>query len=397
MRSSALLRHSGQRPIPAQRDRRATPAGHVGLPAALAVHVAVRLLTLAVLYAAAHATGSSASHALTRWDAAWYRRIAEHGYGHVRLSPDGRELWDYAFFPLYPACERVVSAITGLPVAQAGLVVTALSSLVAAAGIFRVGEALHDARTGLVLVCLWSSLPVSVVQSMAYTEAMFTACVAWSLHALLVHRYGTAGLLAALAGLTRPLGAAIICAVLVVALVRLRSQWRSPRRARGSIRGPLLGALVAPSGLVAYAAYVGWSQHHPLGYFRIAGKWGNGVDGGRQFLTWTAGLVTGPRLVLGATVVAGLVLLGAAVWATRPARYPLPVFVYTSTAVLICLSTAGYFGSKPRYLLPVFTLLLWPARATGRLTTPRLVVVLAVLALSSAVYGAGWLLGPGPP
>ena len=68
-----------------------------------------------------------------------------------------------------------------------------VSSFAAAAGIFRVGAMLHDARTGVVAVVLWSALPVSVVQSMAYTESLFTALAAWALHAVLARRYVAAG------------------------------------------------------------------------------------------------------------------------------------------------------------------------------------------------------------
>src|SRR4029450_6584573 len=109
-------------------------------------------------------------------------------------------------FPLYPLAERTVSALTGLPAVQSGLAISAVSSVVAAAGIYRVGTQLHAAKTGAILVCLWSSLPVSIVQSMAYTESMFTALVAWSLYGLLTERYVVAGAFAALGGCTKPMG-----------------------------------------------------------------------------------------------------------------------------------------------------------------------------------------------
>ena len=138
-------------------------------------------------------SSASAYHALTRWDAKWYARIAEDGYGHVGIAPDGRRLSDYAFFPLFPALERVVAGVTGLAAVDAGLVISAVSSVVAAAGIYRVGARLHDARTGMVLVCLWSSVPVAGVTSMAYTEALFTALAAWCLVAVLADRLVVAG------------------------------------------------------------------------------------------------------------------------------------------------------------------------------------------------------------
>lgn len=370
-----------------------------GLRWALSAHVAIRAFVLAVLYVAGRFNESSAYHSLTRWDAAWYRRIAEHGYGHVQVASDGRRLSDYAFFPLYPMTERALSALTGLPVLQAGLVISAVSSLVAAAGIYRVGSRLHDVRTGIVLTCIWSALPVSVVQSMAYTESLFTAFVAWSLYALLVHRYAVAGLLAAMAGLTRPMGAALVVAVVSAALLRIvqvRRATRAGDRVDGS-RGAALGALLAPIGLVSYLAFVRSSEHRTSGYLEVADRWGNRVDGGRAFFHWIVQMLGGSQFSMGIAVLVGLALLGAAVGYTASRRYPWPVFVFTLSAVLISLSTSNYFGSKPRYLLPVFTLLLWPSQRLATQPISRLLLVLCFLAVSSAIYGAFWLYGSGPP
>jgi hypothetical protein len=369
-----------------------------GLRVALAAHVAIRAFGLTVLYVAGLVNGGSAYHALTRWDAAWYRRIAEHGYGHVHVASDGRRLSDYAFFPLYPMAERGLSAVTGLPVVQAGLVISAVASLVAAAGIYRVGSHLHDARTGIILVCLWSSVPVAIVQSMAYTESLFTALVAWSLYAVLVHRYVLAGALAALAGLTRAMSVALVAAVVSAALLRTGDRSHTyTGDPKDTGRSRLLGALLAPVGLVAYLAYVALSKHRMLGYLDVASDWGNGIDGGHAFFAWLLQLLSDRRFLLGIALLLGLALLGAAVGHTASRGYPLAVFVFTLTAVLISLATSNYFGSRPRYLLPVFTLLLWPSEGLAKLANHRVCLVLACLAVASGIYGAVWLYGPGPP
>jgi len=360
---------------------------------AVAAHVAERVLGLLLLVVGAHLSSASAYHALTRWDATWYARIAENGYGHVGTAPDGRRLADYAFFPLYPALERVVAAVTGLAVVDAGLVISAVSSVAAAAGIYQVGARLHDARTGVVLVCLWSSVPVAGVTSMAYTEALFTALAAWCLVAVLSDRLVVAAWVAVLAGLTRPLGAAVVAAVLVAALVSAAGP-RDGTRGRTSFGSAALAAAVAPLGLVGYLAFVRWDGEGGRSYVQVTKGWDNHADGGRAFAIWVWDLAT-TRPEVGALLVAGLLLLGAAVWHTR--RYPWPVIAFTVVAVLVSFSTSDYFGSRPRYLLPVFTLLLWPSAGLARLRLPPLVVVLVLLALASGVYGAFWLLGPGPP
>jgi hypothetical protein len=365
-----------------------------GMRHALAAHVVIRLIGLAALYVGGLFDGSSAYHALTRWDAVWYGRIAEHGYGYSHLASDGRQLSDQAFFPLFPLAERAVSAVTGLPVVQSGLAISAVSSVVAAAGIYRVGTELHDARTGLILVCLWSSLPVSIVQSMAYTESMFTALVAWSLYGLLTHQYVVAGALATLAGLTRPMSMAIVAAVVCAGIARTGQQAAS---ARTGIRGPLLGALLAPIGLVAYVAYVARTEGRTFGYFDVANRWGNNMDGGKAKTAWVLDTLNGSHFMVAVGVLLGLALLGAAVAHTAAPEYQWPIFVFTVTAVLISLSMSDYGGSTPRYLLPVFTLLLWPSGRLGRLPDARVVLVLSCLAAASSIYGAVWLYGPGPP
>ncbi len=377
---------------PLRRTAAATADGP-GLGLTLAVHVVIRAIGLAALYVGGILNGSSAYHALTRWDGVWYGRIAEQGYGYSHVSPDGRLMSDQAFFPLYPLAERAVSAVTGLPAVQSGLAISAVSSVVAAAGIYRVGAQLHDARTGFMLVCLWSSLPVSIVQSMAYTESMFTALAAWSIYGLLTHRYVAAGALAALAGLTRPMGVAVVAAVVCAALLPA-AQLGRPGRTRA--RDPVLGALLAPIGLVAYVGFVGWSERRMFGYLDVANGWGNEIDGGKAKLAWTLDLLGGD-LLLGVALLLGFALLGAAVAHTALRGLPWPIFVFTLTAVLMTSAMSDYYGSMPRHLLPVFSLLLWPSERLVRLPDGRVALVLSCLAVASSVYGAVWLYGSGPP
>ncbi|MFJ3643220.1 glycosyltransferase family 39 protein [Streptomyces sp. NPDC090108] len=208
--------------------RRAAPA--------LLGYAAVRALGLLVLAVWSAARGKSAHTLLTaRWDSLWYTRVAEGGYGHTVRLPDGDIHSDLAFFPLLPWLERLLHALTPLSYADAGLTVSLLASLAAAAGIFAVAERVYGARAGVCAVLLWAVLPVGVVQSMAYSESLFTALAAWSLYAVLTGRWVTAGLLAALAGLTRPVGLAVVAAVWVtgvISFVRERSAG-GPHGARG--------------------------------------------------------------------------------------------------------------------------------------------------------------------
>jgi hypothetical protein len=78
-------------------------------------------------------------------------------------------------------------------------------------------------------------------------------------------------------------------------------------------------------------------------------------------------------------------------------RQPLPLLVYAGVVTVLALCASSYFGSKPRLLLPAFPLLLPLARALARPRTPRSVLVTGTVAVASAIYGAFWLNGSGPP
>ena len=344
-----------------------------GLWLALSAHVAVRLLGVAALVVFGIAHKIPAHDRLVGWDAGWYRDIAKNGYGFTRVVPDGRSLSDYAFFPLYPALERLVSEVTGLRLVDAGLLISAVSSVAAAWGIFAVARHVCDERVGVALVVLWSALPIGIVESMAYTESLFTALAAWALYSILRERFILAGVLASLAGLTRPVGAAVVLAVLVSAALRLgnsrSSRMRDADPARESPSRVLIGALVAPAGLLAYLGWVAERQGSFLGYFDVTSGWGNGVDGGASFAGWIGDLFTGPHPELGLLVCLGLGLLGWLLATLIRQRYPVSLVVFTGAMVLIALTTSGYFGSKPRYLLPAFPMLLPPPsswRGRGR-------------------------------
>ncbi|GGV48257.1 membrane protein [Streptomyces longisporoflavus] len=365
--------------------RRAAPA--------LLAYAGVRALGVAVLAVWSAAAGKSAHTLLTaRWDSLWYTRVAEFGYGWEVRLPDGSVHSNLAFFPLLPWLERLVSAISPLSYADAGLVVSWLASLCAAAGIFAIADHLYGRRAGICAVALWAVLPVGIVQSMAYSESLFTALAAWSLYAVLTDRWVWAGVLASGAGLTRPVGAAVVAAIWVTAALRVRREGTADRRM-------ILGVVLAPLGAAGYVLWVGRRTGDGLlGYLDVQAGWGNGFDFGYAFARFVGEKFTAfPAALAGAGLIVGVAL---AIWlyvVGVRARQPLPLLVYSGIVMALALCAAGYFGSKPRLLLPAFPLLLPLAVALARLRTSRSVLVLGGVAAASAVYGAFWLNGSGPP
>ncbi|APE23638.1 MULTISPECIES: mannosyltransferase family protein [Streptomyces] len=354
---------------------------------ALGGYAATRVIGLVVLAIAAAVTGEDGPHRLKgRWDSVWYVRIAEHGYGYETTLPNGDVHSDLAFFPLFPALERGLSSVLPVDAATAGLLVSWTAGLAAAWGIHRCGAHVFGPRAGVLLAVLWGVYPTAFVQSMAYTETLFTALAAWSLYAVLRERWILAGLLCAAAGLTRPTAVALIAALGVTALVLLVRDRRLPRRT-------LTGVLIAPLGWLAYLVYVGVREGRATAYFDVQAAWGNSIDGGVALARFIVGLPWPAALGL----CAALALLSWLLVLCVRQGQPLPLLVYTCGVVFVSLVGAAYFGSRPRLMMPAFGLLLPPAVALARLRTRTVVPVLAGLALASAGYGAFTLLGPGPP
>lgn len=389
-----------QRPPPPPPGARARAALRRAAPALL-VYAGVRALGLAVLAIWSAAAGKSAHTLLTaRWDSLWYTRVAEHGYGWEVTLPDGSVHSNLAFFPLLPWLERLVSVISPLSYADAGLVVSWLASLCAAAGIFAIADHLYGRRAGVCAVALWAVLPVGIVQSMAYSESLFTALAAWSLYAVLTGRWVWAGVLASFAGLTRPVGAAVVAAIWVTAAVRLyRDRKQDPHWDQRMDLHLILGVVLAPLGAAGYVLWVGHRTGDGiLGYLDVQAGWGNGFDFGYAFarfvgdqFTGFPGALAGVGLIVGVALVVWLYVVGVR------QKQPLPLLVYGGIVVALALCAAGYFGSKPRLLLPAFPLLLPLAVALAELRTSRSAPVLGAVAAVSAGYGAFWLNGSGPP
>ncbi|WP_328783781.1 mannosyltransferase family protein [Streptomyces canus] len=386
---------------------RTEPALRRAAPALLG-YAAVRALGLITLALWSAARDKSAYTLLTaRWDALWYTRVAELGYGYEVRLPNGDVHSNLAFFPLLPWLERLVSVVSPLSYADAGFVVSLLASLLAAWGVFAVTEHVYGRRAGVCAVLLWAVLPVGIVQSMAYSESLFTALAAWSLYALLTGRWLTAGLLASLAGLTRPVGLAVVAAVWAAGIAAFLRD-RRDRAASGSERVAPAGATtaaqaagmaLAPLGAAAYVLWVGHrTGRGPLGYLDVQAGWRNGFDGGYAFARFVGDKFTSfPSALAGVGLIVGV---GLVVWlyvtCVRQGQ-PLPLLVYAGVVTALALCASSYFGSKPRLLMPAFPLLLPLALTLARARTRRSAGIVAVIATASALYGAFWLNGSGPP
>ena len=354
----------------------------------LAAFIAIKALALVVIAITADSQGSSLTKIFSRWDAQWYRRIAQDGYGYSVTTIDGRVLSDYAFFPLYPTLERWLHSATSLSYINSGLAISAISSIFAALGIFLLVERAIGSKVAFYTVILWAGLPIAAVQTLAYSESFFTALAAWALYFLLKRQWLAAGLLALLAGLTRPTAIAIIVAVMVAALIELQKRRRD--------KNAFIALLIAPLGMIGYIYWVGMQLDGWNSYFEVTKGWGNGLDGGQAFASWITDFFNDGQPIVGLVILLAISALFLLLWSLWRKSVPAPVFIYTLALVLISLATSGYFGSKPRYLLPAFPILIPIAIWISKKRRPQRVILLAAVLISSLIYGSIWLTGDGP-
>ena len=199
------------------------------------------------------------------WDAGWYREISENGYpAGLPRAADGSVLQNaWAFFPLFPALVRLVTA-TGI-----GWDVAAptLALLLGAAAMLVVHQVVATAvadrgpdpslanpertpaerwsgRLPLAAVAALATFASAPVLQVAYTESLALLLVATTLWCL-QHRHYLPAIPVVLAlGLTRAVALPLAVAVLAHGASRLRStdRWRDRDRWR---LGALLGATLA--------------------------------------------------------------------------------------------------------------------------------------------------------
>jgi len=341
-------------------------------------------------------TGTSWLGAFTWWDGWWYTRIAEEGYSYIpgRQSP-------VAFFPVYPMLMRA-GRLFGLHPALVGFGVTLASGATVSVLFLRWCRARLDARRATVALAALLLYPCSFyLAGTVYADALFVALVLGAFVLLEGGRPWAAGLAAAVATATRPLGVALVVGLWLRALeLRHDRDLADPdsaaagastyRGQRGGRAGPRSwGVLLAPLGLVAYCAYL-WARFgDPLAFVAAEGApgWGQ-APGWATWLkvTWFDRMATRPYLNALHLHLVGSALVTLALLALVPSVFrhfgrAYGVFALTVVAGA-ALSTRDFTGMG-RYVLAAF-----PCFAVaGDLLADRPVAARVVLATGGVLLG----------
>ncbi|WP_249124384.1 glycosyltransferase family 39 protein [Saccharopolyspora erythraea] len=351
------------------------------------VYLAIRFFGLLVLAWLSAANDESLSDNLGAWDGEWYLEIAEHGYGGVdpgMVDGFGNRYPEtpLAFFPGYPLLVRLVGLLPGVSMLGAAITVSLACGVVAAYGLARIGRRFGGSEgTGLLLVVLFAAAPMSVVLSMAYSEALFCALSIWALIGVVERKWLLAGLCCAGAGLVRPTAAALIAVVglaALIAIVRRRELWR-----------PLLAMLLAPAGMLAYVGWVGLQTGKPGGYFDLQQRgWSSAFDGGARTSEFVVETLTSDKSVL--ETFTAWIVLAALVLFVLCLRYRMawPLVAFAAAVLVLDLGSDGLMYSKVRLMLPAFPLLVPVAIGLANRRTTTAVCTAVLLVCFGSWFGA---------
>ena len=160
-----------------------------------------------------------------RYDAGWYRSIADDGYFYL----GDEEQSSVAFFPSYPLVMRALNRSLGGDTAVWGILITFLAGVAVSLGMFRWAAPRVGNRIALYSVAVLALWPYAwYLFGAVYADALFVALAIAAFVALEEDRLWIAALCGAAATATRPVGIAVVVGLVVRQLER-RGVFSLPR------------------------------------------------------------------------------------------------------------------------------------------------------------------------
>jgi Gpi18-like mannosyltransferase len=292
----------------------------------------------------------------TRWDAIHFTSIAEFGY----RGPNSGT-YSTAFFPLFPLLERAGSAF-GLSTAAAGMVVSAVSGVVACAYLYRLAEEDIGEGAGRRAALYLNLFPTAVFLMAPYSEGLFLAGAIPAFYYARRSRWLAAGIPAAVAVGARVAGIFLL-AGLVVEFIRKRDF--SMDNMLNAMTAVLLGGLP----ILAYGVFLARATGNPFHFLesqRVG--WGRAFVGPvasftNTWNTWNSSYFTNWMFAWRLEIVAAIIGLAIILWALLKREWGYAAYMGLGLGALI---TSSWYYSIPRMLLTWFPFALFLAALTAR-------------------------------
>lgn len=285
-----------------------------------------------------------------RWDAGWYKAIAEQGYSAIPLIEEQRNV---VFFPLYPLLIRVLNYgihHSGL----AGIAISNVSYLAGTAVFYQIARQQFGVQVARYSVIIAAVFPFSFYFSAMYSEALFFLLVVSVFYFAHKGQWMLAALACALAGATRLMGISLIIPLFLLYLDAADFQ-------RRNIHKDILWIGLAPLGLLLYTAFLWQRFSNPFVFITaryVSGwqvdAWTDLIQTLRLFGTPSTWLSAGYPVLNLLNLFIGIASALIVILNIRslPLAYWLWSLLYLSGAFI------GGWHNMGRYVLPVFTIYL---------------------------------------
>ena len=325
-----------------------------------------------------------------RWDSEWYLLIAQRGYDAsdaINHLPVGYFPEDTSgFFPLYPLLIRAIAPLVG-PVGG-GILISNIALVVSLWLMLAVARDLwgntFGTRAGFLAGTALVFSPFTLFHSAVYSESLFLALSLATFLLARRNRYDWAGLVAALATLTRPFG-------VLLAILLILEWWRHRHRSRWGWAA--VGSIALALGL--YMLYCYGLFGDALAFVHRQERW-RGAMGlpGEAFLRW---FQAGPTFhgAHGSLIefVIAILFLGSLPVAIRRLRPSLAWYLVACVAFPLC-STLWSFGRISSTFFPIY-LLAGMAWAEGNTKLGQIWVIVGGITsvVAMACFAAGSWVG----
>jgi hypothetical protein len=271
-----------------------------------------------------------------RWDATWYLSIAQSGY----RGGDG----SVAFFPLYPLLTRGVGWLLGGRYLWAGLIVSNLAAVAFFAVLARLVSEERGQERARPALEAFLAFPTAFFLLMPYTESRLVGRTTAAFYFWRKDKWFWAGLLGALAALTRPHGVFLFPAFGLAWLLGKERRFKA-----------LLPLALIPAATLLFGAYASLVVEH--GPFWAAQQWGWGQHWAWPWMAVWEGLrnfgAVGPAVLFSLLSVC---LVGIPLVMGIKQLAP-PYWVYSFLVLGLCMAKVdaeGVIVSMHRFVLMVF-------------------------------------------
>jgi Gpi18-like mannosyltransferase len=305
-----------------------------------------------------------------RWDSGYYLHIAENGYG---INSNER-----AFFPLYPLAVYLSHTILGIPKLWGGLFISALAFIGSGLLMYQWVRLDYKHEQALLATTLMYFFPMAFFFVAFYAEPLFLLSGLASVYFARRGWFITSGLAIALAGASRPIA-------FLLGIPYLLEFWQQRHFNRWTWLRFVLGALIAPTGMLTYLlflsqqsnsgsffeAYAGahadeWLVYHTWPWLVLwdglkAAVWGIGIN-----QDWFS------RVQVWHDLLYAVMSLLVSIWAWPRLRLSAAAFLLIGISYLFTVhGPYGYaFDAKPRQISVLFPIYLaiallleqWPER-----------------------------------